>query len=83
MRKLGKKGALATLDALFDRVVDILEQAPGNVVRVVNTNMVLAYWLIGRESVQEVQGGEERAEYGKQVVKTLSRQLTERYGRGF
>jgi len=34
--------------ALFDRIVSILEQARGNVVRAVNTNMVLAYWLIGR-----------------------------------
>ena len=42
-----------------------------------------AYWLIGREIVEELQGGEERAEYGKKVVDTLSTQLTERYGRGF
>ncbi|MCK4564185.1 MAG: DUF1016 family protein [Verrucomicrobia bacterium] len=68
---------------LFDRVVSILEQARGNVVRAVNFNMVLAYWLIGREIVQEVQGGEERAEYGKQVVADLSAQLTEKYGSGF
>ena len=41
--------------------------------------MVLAYWLIGREIVHELQGGEERAEYGKQVVEELSKRLTERY----
>ena len=29
--------------------------------------MVIAYWLIGREVVQQIQGGDERAEYGKQV----------------
>lgn len=68
---------------LFDRVVSILEQARGNVVRAVNSNMVLAYWLIGREIVQEIQGGEERAEYGKQVVEDLSVQLTKKYGKGF
>lgn len=70
-------------DALFGRVVSILEQAQGNVVRAVNTNMVLAYWLIGREIVQELQGGEERAAYGKKVVEELSARLTERYGKGF
>lgn len=68
---------------LFGRVVSILEQARGNVVRSVNANMVLAYWLIGREIVQELQGGEERAEYGKQVLEKLSAQLTGRYGAGF
>jgi predicted nuclease of restriction endonuclease-like (RecB) superfamily len=70
-------------DALFRRVVSILDQARGNVVRSVNTNMVLAYWLIGREIVQELQGGDERAEYGKQVVQNLSTRLSEKYGRGF
>lgn len=70
-------------DMLFGRVVSILEQARGNVVRAVNTNMVLAYWLIGREIVQELQGGEERAEYGKKVVDLLSAGLTQRYGSGF
>lgn len=70
-------------DALFGRVVSILEQARGNVVRAVNTNMVLAYWLIGREIVQELQGGEERAGYGKQVLETLSGHLAQRYGHGF
>lgn len=69
--------------SLFDRVATILEQARGSVVRAVNTNMVLAYWLIGREIVHELQGGEERAEYGKKVIEYLSNRLTERYGRGY
>ncbi|MBV5327153.1 MAG: DUF1016 domain-containing protein, partial [Chlorobium sp.] len=58
-------------ESLFQRVAAILEQARANVVRSVNSNMVLAYWLIGREIVQELQGGEERAEYGKQVLEVL------------
>jgi predicted nuclease of restriction endonuclease-like (RecB) superfamily len=70
-------------DALFGRVVAILEQAQNNVVRAVNSNMVLAYWLIGREIVQDLQGGEERAAYGKQVVEMLSARLTERFGQGY
>ena len=70
-------------DSLFSRVVSILEQARSNVVRSVNTNMVLAYWLIGQEIVLELQGGEERAEYGRQLVEGLSAQLTARFGRGF
>lgn len=70
-------------DGLMDRVVSILEQARTNVVRAVNSNMVIAYWLIGREIVQELQQGEERAEYGKQVIEKLSEQLTVRYGKGF
>lgn len=70
-------------EVLLGRVVSILEQARANVVRAVNTAMVAAYWLIGREIVQELQAGEERAGYGRQVVEKLSVQLTERYGKGF
>ncbi len=68
---------------LFDRVVSILEEAQSNVVRAVNNSMVIAYWLIGREIVQEVQGGEDRAKYGEKVIEQLSSQLKEKYGRGF
>ena len=78
-----KEQSVQTSEELFDRVVSILEQARSNVVRAVNTNMVQAYWLIGREIVEEMQGGEERAKYGEKIVETLSRQLTERYGQGF
>jgi len=83
MSKSKRKIAAKKPEALFERVVSILEQARGNVVRAVNTNMVLAYWLIGREIVQQVQGGAARAEYGEKIVKDLSARLTERYGQGF
>lgn len=68
---------------LFDRVASILDEARSSVVRAVNSRMVLAYWLIGREIVQELQGGEDRAEYGKKVIKGLSNRLTLRYGPGY
>jgi predicted nuclease of restriction endonuclease-like (RecB) superfamily len=69
--------------ALFDRVVSILENARTHVSRTVNSAMVVAYWLIGREIVEEEQQGAERAEYGKALLRDLSRCLNERYGRGF
>ena len=70
-------------ELLFSRVATILEHARGNVIRAVNSNMVIAYWLIGREIVQALQGGEERAEYGKRIIKALSSRLTDAYGKGF
>jgi len=72
-----------TKDSLFDRIVSILEEARSNVVRAVNTNMVLAYWLIGREIIEEIQEGENRAGYGKQVLEKLSEKLNKHYGSGF
>jgi hypothetical protein len=60
-------------------MVSILEQARSNVARSVNTNMVIAYWLIGREIVEDMQKGEKRAEYGKQILQELSIKLTDKY----
>ena len=55
-----KEKKLIKIDSgeIFDRVVSIMEQARKNVVRAVNSNMVLAYWLIGREIVEEIQKGD-------------------------
>lgn len=82
--QVGKKDETSLAnETLFGRVAAILEEARGNVVRAVNSNMVIAYWLIGREIVQELQGGEERAAYGKKVIGNLSARLTERFGKGY
>jgi predicted nuclease of restriction endonuclease-like (RecB) superfamily len=80
-----EEGDLIRVDrgSLMDRVVSILEQARGNVVRAVNSNMVIAYWLIGREIVEALQSGQDRAEYGESLLRDLSLQLGRRYGQGF
>jgi predicted nuclease of restriction endonuclease-like (RecB) superfamily len=68
---------------LYERVAGILESARSRVARTVNTAMVHAYWLIGREIVEVEQQGKERAEYGEELMKRLSAKLTRRFGRGF
>lgn len=67
----------------FSQVVDLLQLARKNVVRTINQTMVLTYFEIGRMIVEEEQGGKERAEYGKQLLKELSKVLTKEFGRGF
>jgi predicted nuclease of restriction endonuclease-like (RecB) superfamily len=70
-------------NSLFGRVVAILEQARTKVVRTISGEMVIAYWLIGREIVLELQKGDPRAEYGKNLIDDLSKQLNKKYGRGY
>jgi hypothetical protein len=76
-------GELHATDGLLGRIASILDAARGQVVRAVNHATVLAYWHIGREMVEALQQGEERATYGKALIERLARQLTERYGKGF
>jgi predicted nuclease of restriction endonuclease-like (RecB) superfamily len=45
--------------------------------------MVEAYWLIGKRFVEEEQQGKNRAEYGQEIIKTLSEELQSEFGRGF
>ena len=70
-------------DALFARVVDIIEAARGHVARSVNTATVQAYWLIGREIVEVEQHGEKRAGYGDEVIERLAQRLAASVGQGF
>ncbi len=69
--------------AVFTRIREILESARANIARSVNTTQVVANWLVGREIVEEEQKGQGRAEYGDELLKSLSRQLNNEYGRGF
>ncbi|HEX9663570.1 MAG TPA: DUF1016 N-terminal domain-containing protein, partial [Candidatus Binatia bacterium] len=48
-------------DSIYNRIRQILESARTNVARSVNTTQVVAYWLIGREIVEEQQRGQKRA----------------------
>jgi len=70
-------------EALFVRVVDIVEAARGRVSRTVNSAMVQAYWLIGREIVEVEQHGKKRAGYGNEIIDRLALRLAEKLGQGF
>ncbi len=71
------------VSSLFERVAGILESGRRRVLHTINHETVLAYWLIGREIIQALQGGEARAQYGNALIADLSKRLTERYGAGF
>ena len=74
---------LHAADDLLGRIASILDAARGQIVRTVNHATVSAYWHIGREVVEALQQGNERATYGKALIERLALRLTERYGKGF
>ena len=49
----------------------------------INSAMIEAYWKIGERIVLEEQNGKERADYGKEIIKILSAELTATFGNGF
>lgn len=64
------------METLFQKVTQILENARNTVYKTANSEMVHAYWNIGREIVEEEQKGEDRATYGKEIIKQLSVKLS-------
>lgn len=76
---------LAIIQSTDDLVADVrsmIAQTRDGVARTVNAGMALLYWRIGKRIHNEILG-EERAEYGKEVISTLARQLVEEFGSGF
>ncbi len=69
--------------SLVDDVCSIINNGRKQAYSAVNNAMVETYWHIGRRIVEEEQHGNQRAEYGKQLIKQLSIALTHEYGKGF
>ncbi|MFH1688930.1 MAG: PDDEXK nuclease domain-containing protein [Candidatus Eisenbacteria bacterium] len=70
-------------DEVLADVAALLEEARHAAARSVNAVMTATYWAIGRRVVEHEQGGEERAAYGEALIVRLSKDLTDRFGRGF
>ena len=64
-------------------IKQILAQARQKSYQAINSAMVEAYWKIGEKIVLEEQQGKDRAEYGKEIIKLASKELTLEFGKGF
>jgi len=78
---MGKESLVA--NSLYSEIKTLLQNARNSVYQTINTTMTQTYWQIGKRIVEEEQGGEARAGYGKALLKTLSVQLIDEFGKGF
>ncbi len=60
---------------VYERIRKIIENARSNVARAINVEMVVAYWHVDREIMEEEQRGKSRAEYGQRLLETLAASL--------
>ena len=72
--------ATVSTQSLIQDLRQIIEQARGQVAATANYAQTMMYWHIGERINREVLGNQ-RAEYGKQIVATVARQLQEEFGR--
>lgn len=73
---------LIATKALFFEIKDLIQSAKQNAAVAVNAELTLLYWQVGERISKEILNGE-RAEYGKQVIKELARDLSANFGRGW
>ena len=71
------------LSGVINEIKEVLVSARTNVARQVNSELLTAYWNIGRIICEYEQSDPERADYGKRTIKELSRALTQEFGKGF
>ncbi len=67
---------------LYNEINTLIEQSRAQLVTQVNSTLTLLFWQVGRR-INEFVLEHKRAEYGKQIVVTLSRQLVTEHGRNF
>nr|WP_317394463.1 PDDEXK nuclease domain-containing protein [Agathobaculum desmolans] len=71
------------LSGIIDEIKEVLVSARSNVARQLNSELLTAYWNIGRIICEYEQSEPDRADYGKRTLKELSRTLTQEFGKGF
>lgn len=73
----------STFVPVVNEIRSILATARSNVARQVNSELLKTYWHIGRIICEYEQSEPERADYGKQTLRALSKVLTKEFGKGF
>lgn len=68
---------------LIEKIGITYQSAKSKIISAVNTEMLLAYWQIGKDIIEFEQGGKVKAEYGKQLLENLAKDLTLQHGKGF
>jgi predicted nuclease of restriction endonuclease-like (RecB) superfamily len=82
-KKVSVKPSNAAYLEFTKEISSVLEEARHQAVKTVSTFLTVAYWEIGRKIVEFEQGGEHKAIYGEELIDSLSRDLTAKFGRGF
>lgn len=75
--------AVQVQQQLFSSIRQLIEESRQQAAVVVNATMSMLYWQIGKRINEEIKGQNRSETYGKQIVTTLWRQLTDEYGASF
>jgi predicted nuclease of restriction endonuclease-like (RecB) superfamily len=75
-------GGVIKNEHLIESIKELIEQTKQHVAITINSTLTMMYWSIGKKINDEILQNK-RADYGKEIVSTVSRQLQEQYGDGY
>jgi len=68
---------------LYSQAISIIDNGRENIVSSIYKETTKSYYLLGKLIIEEEQKGKKKAEYGKNIIQNLSKNLTLKYGKGF
>ena len=68
---------------LLHSIKEVIIESRQRIYRMANTSLLQTYWQIGKLIIEDEQNGNDKAEYGKAILKNLATQLTLEFGKGF
>lgn len=74
---------LMLYQSVISDIRDIITEGRNSAYSAASAAMIMTYWNIGKRIVEQEQSGENRAEYGKRLISSLSDELTKEFGKGF
>jgi len=83
MNSMADENNLSIAGAFYSDIRSIIQNAKMAAVRSIDFQRVLMYWQLGERIFIEEQRGQDRAEYGKYLVKNLAKEIEPEYGSGF
>ncbi len=74
---------IKVINRIYNKICTLFKESRSRAFRSINREMVECYWKIGQVIVEEEQSGQHKADYGKDLINTLSKRLRSDLGRGF
>ena len=68
---------------LIEKISELVNQSRAELAQTINTRIVKTYWAVGKHIIDYEQKGKARADYGSELMKTLSKELSAKLGKGF
>ena len=78
-----KELEVASFSKILTYISDLIESAKQKVATEYNTTHIMLCWLIGKKIDEEILNNQQRANYGEKIIHNLSKELSQKYGKGY